>query len=169
MANTVAGQQETHTLIVLRHAHAGQGPGIPDAERELSERGIRDARRAASQLTPPDHVVCSTALRARQTWQQLSSELAAPAGPAVDYEPRIYSADTATLLDLVRGTGDEIGTLLLVGHNPTVHEFAHALLAEEAPASFPPASFAAIKLHGPWAELDQTRTRLAHSWTPPPA
>lgn len=154
------------TLVVLRHAHAGPGHGVPDAERELSERGIRDARSAARELSVPDHVICSTATRARQTWRLVGSRLSGQ--PDVTYESRVYTADPETLLDLVRSTGDDVQTLLLVGHNPTVHMFTHALLADQAPASFPPAALAVIEVSGEWSEVDVTRTNLLHAWSPTP-
>ncbi|TCP56186.1 phosphohistidine phosphatase [Tamaricihabitans halophyticus] len=140
-------------LTVMRHAHAAQGFGIEDAERELTEQGIREAHEAASAVGTVGQVLCSTATRARQTLR----ELRLPAEPNVDYESRIYSGDADTLLDLVRSAPDEAYGLLLVGHNPTVHLFCHSLLGDQTPASFPTAGLVRIAVRGPWHELDSTR------------
>ena len=60
------------TLILMRHSKAEEGPGKPDHDRELSDRGLRDARAAGAWLREeglvPDLVICSTAVRTRQTW-----------------------------------------------------------------------------------------------------
>ena len=69
-------------VLLLRHASAGEG--APDAERPLSERGreeaARIAERLASLLPPPEVALCSTARRARETFEALRAVLAPPPG-----------------------------------------------------------------------------------------
>ena len=68
-----------HTLAVLRHAKAVQDPGLDDKDRALTKRGLRDATAAGGRLREaqliPDLVLCSTALRTRQTWEQVRAAL----------------------------------------------------------------------------------------------
>jgi phosphohistidine phosphatase len=141
------------TLLLLRHASAASPQGTADAQRPLTELGFTEARRVGRELAAlaPQHVLCSPALRTRQTWQAVSVELKAQ--PQVDFEPSIYSAHAETLRELVWQTGDEIGTLLLIGHNPAVHELAWDLLGDQAPQHFPPASLAAVTFTGRWTDL----------------
>ncbi|MFC4908969.1 SixA phosphatase family protein [Actinomadura gamaensis] len=136
------------TLIVLRHAKAEDGFGKADTDRELTARGRRDAAAAGDWLRAhghaPDLVLCSPAVRTRQTLGELGL------GADVRYEPLIYANDAEELLQLVREAGDGVGTLLLVGHNPSVHGLVHDLAPDEAPQGFPTCALAVIDLPGPW-------------------
>ncbi len=147
--------ESKRTLIVLRHAKAAQVPGLADAERPLTGRGERDARRAGETLRSlglvPDLVLCSPSVRTRRTAELALAELA-PAAP-VDFNRDIYEACADDLLDLVRGTLPDVGTLLLVGHNPGVHELVMGLTTREGDSGFTPGAFAVIEVAGDWAEL----------------
>ena len=121
------------TLVLLRHAKSAW-PDLPDHERPLAPRGRRDApvmgrwlRRAAY---VPDTVLCSTARRARQTWQL--AEGALQDRPAVTFEHGIYGASAAGLLDVIRHAPSGARTVVVVGHDPAVQDLALAL-AETAP------------------------------------
>lgn len=141
------------TLLILRHASAANVNGTADDERPLTPSGFAEATRVGRDLAPvrPEQVLCSTALRTRQTWQQISAEL--PAQPKVAFEPAIYQADADALRELVWQTADDIRTLLLIGHNPAVHELAWSLLGSQAPQYFPPASLAVVTFTGGWTDL----------------
>ncbi|QXJ23165.1 histidine phosphatase family protein [Actinomadura graeca] len=138
------------TLIVLRHAKAVSGLGIPDIDRTLNDRGRRDAAAAGDWLREndlvPDRVLCSVAARTRETLERLA------VGADVLFEPRIYDNDPGDLLDLVSGTQGEVGRLLLVGHNPSVHQLVHDLTGE-APDAFPTCALAVIALPDGWADV----------------
>jgi phosphohistidine phosphatase len=152
------------TLIVLRHAKADSAPGTPDFERPLTARGRRDARAAGDELRAgrrlPDRVMCSPALRTRQTLQEL--RLDAP----VDYEDRVYDNDPQAILDLLRTQADEPGTLLLVGHNPSMHRLVLDL-GGGTDAGFPTAATAVIDFDGE-SDLWPGAGRLTAYWTPRP-
>ncbi|WP_026412261.1 SixA phosphatase family protein [Actinomadura oligospora] len=139
------------TLIVLRHAKTEDGFGKADADRELTGRGRRDASAAGDWLRAhgraPGLVLCSPAVRTRQTLGELKIDA------GVRYEPLIYANDADELLGLVRETGDEVGTLLLVGHNPSVHRLVHDLAPDEAPMGFPTCSLAVIGLPDAWSAV----------------
>ncbi|MER6331660.1 histidine phosphatase family protein [Streptomyces sp. NPDC001034] len=119
-------------LVVLRHAKSARPEGVPDSRRPLAPRGLRDAPAAGRALAEadllPDLALCSTAVRARQTWQLASAEWGTP--PPVRYEPRLYGADVPALLDVVRETPPEVETLLLVGHNPGLEDLLLTLAGD---------------------------------------
>ncbi|GLW08934.1 phosphohistidine phosphatase [Microtetraspora sp. NBRC 13810] len=156
----------SRTLIVLRHAKAGEAPGRPDRERPLTERGERDAKLAGVTLRDlglsPTRVFCSPAVRTRRTAELALAELA-PGAP-VSFERGIYEAYADELLDLVRAAEPETPTLMLVGHNPGVHELVMGLTGRERDPGFPPGAFAVIESADPWAEL--TAGRASIRWAP---
>jgi phosphohistidine phosphatase len=141
------------TLLLLRHATAANSPEGADEQRPLTRHGLAEAAAVGREIATwkPEHVLCSPAVRTRQTWQQVSAELAVQ--PKIAYEPGIYAATPDTLRELVWLVDDEIRTVLLVGHNPAVHELAWQLLGESAPRHFPPASLAVVTFDGDWTEL----------------
>jgi phosphohistidine phosphatase len=126
------------TLVLMRHAKA-EAPGeLPDIERPLTERGRADAGAIGSWLAAeglrPGLVICSPATRTRQTWQGVAIGLAAaePNGgsPEVHYEQKLYDGGRSELVDLVRAVSDDLTTVLVVGHNPTVSEVSLLLRPE---------------------------------------
>ena len=141
------------TLLILRHASAANEPGTADEDRPLTPMGRTEAARVGRELSaaPPELVLCSTALRTRQTWQQISAEL--PVQPKVDFDPAIYQANADILRELVWQADDDVTSLLLIGHNPAVHELAWYLLKEQVPQHFPPASLVRVTFTGAWQDL----------------
>ena len=167
----MGAMQDRHTLIVMRHAKAGELPGGPDFERALRPRGQRDSAAAGLWLAGrglyPGLVLCSAARRTRQTWQHLSGTLLAEfAGPAPEFvaEQRLYQADSEDVAEVVRATSDEIATVLYIGHNPAAAELVEQVAGAEP--AFPTAAIAVIRAGSHWAELDAGSGELVASWTP---
>ncbi|WP_327700000.1 SixA phosphatase family protein [Streptomyces sp. NBC_00459] len=119
-------------LVVLRHAKSAWPMGVDDHDRPLGPRGLRDAPAAGRVLAEadclPDLVLCSTAERARRTWELAAAEWDTP--PQVRHDPRLYGADVPELLAVVREVPLAVGTLLLVGHNPGLGELVLELAGE---------------------------------------
>ncbi|GAB3130905.1 SixA phosphatase family protein [Microbispora hainanensis] len=144
------------TLVVVRHANAGQVPGLLDTERPLTPGGERDARAAGEEIRrlAPELVLCSPSVRTRRTAELLG--LDAP----VEIERDIYEAYPDDLLGVLRRTDDEIASVVLVGHNPGVHELVVAL-TDARLDGFPPCAYAVIELDVPsWEELAPGSGRL---------
>ncbi|MFF1544601.1 SixA phosphatase family protein [Streptomyces sp. NPDC058291] len=120
-------------LVVLRHAKSAWPDGVPDHERPLAPRGLRDAPAAGRALADagfrPDLTLCSTAVRARRTWELAAAQWEAPPPPA-RFDPRLYAADVPEILEVVGETPAEVGALLLVGHNPGLEELVLDLARE---------------------------------------
>jgi phosphohistidine phosphatase len=166
-------------LVLLRHAKSAW-PDMPDHERPLARRGQRDAPVMGRWLRTaglvPDLVVCSTARRARETWQLAQSGLGA--APPVRLDDRVYQASAAALLDLIRRESGAARTLLVVGHDPALPGLA-LTLTEAAPdtqagagmldrmrAKFPTAAIAVFGCTGSWDDLGPGSARLACFITP---
>ncbi len=155
-----------HTLIVMRHAKAGELPGGPDFERPLKPRGRRDSAAAGDWLAEndfrPDAVICSAATRTRQTWQYLAPALGTE--PEFSAERGLYGADADDVAEAIRQGPDEVGTLMYIGHNPAAAQLVSMLTGLEP--EFPTAAIAVVALPGSWAELSAGDGRLLASWTP---
>lgn len=164
------GQQAGRTLLVLRHAKAAREPEQHDHERPLTRRGRRDATGAGAFLHDaglvPDRVRCSDAVRARQTWEKVRAGLGQDgARTRVGYDPRLYEAGAHALLGVVRENPDEDAVVLVVGHNPAVHQLVLDITGRSAMA-FPTAALAVITFTGDWAGLGPGTGDLARYWAP---
>lgn len=157
-------------LVLLRHAKS-DWPDVADHDRPLAKRGKRDApvvgRWLGASGYVPDAVVCSTARRARETWELVATGLAAVAPersrvPTVRYEPRVYEATVLGLLMLVREFDPAWRTAAIVGHNPGLAELTVGLASPDSPPpqAFPTAAVAVLGLPGPWAEAAPGKARL---------
>jgi phosphohistidine phosphatase len=157
------------TLLVLRHAKGvTSGPGVDDLTRELTGRGHKDAAAAGRWLKAaglaPDHVLCSPAIRTRQTWAGVSAALDG-GGPEPDYSRRLYLVGEDELLQFVRESPEGAGTVLTVGHNPASHQLVVDLTGQPVPA-FPTCALAVIRVPGSWADLAPGAAGLARLWSP---
>lgn len=130
-------------LWLLRHAKsAWDDPSLDDFARPLAPRGKKACRALARHMGEraiyPDMVLCSPAVRTRQTWERLEKRLSGGAPPKVPGEPRarfdtkLYLAESPTLLSLVRAVPAAVRELLVIGHNPGLEDFAQALTGTSA-------------------------------------
>ncbi|QVQ54668.1 histidine phosphatase family protein [Spiractinospora alimapuensis] len=131
----------------MRHARATgthhDAELTPDGERQADEVGSR--LRAAGLV--PDLVVCSDARRTRATADGVLAGLGAT--PPVEAESALYGASPDTTLELVTMTEPAVGTLLVIGHNPSMALLATGFL-DDAPDSFPPATVVVVELEVEW-------------------
>jgi len=162
-------QDYPRRLVLLRHAKSDWPEQTADHDRPLAARGRRDAPHVGRWLARagwmPDTVICSTALRARQTWDLASAALAAEAGgavPTIRFERRVYEATVLGLLMLVREFPPEERTVVIVGHNPGLAELAVGLAAPppDPPVSFPTAAVAVLGMPGSWASVGPGGAKL---------
>jgi len=158
--------QDSHRLIVMRHAKAGELPGGPDFERALRPRGQRDSAAAGQWLAAggfrPDLVICSAARRTRQTWQYVAAELGG--NPEFTVEQRLYQADGEDVAEIIRLTPATVGTLLYIGHNPAAAELVSLLTGSET--VLPTAAIAVMAIASDWADLAAGTGELVASWSP---
>ncbi len=148
-------------LGLLRHAKSDlDDAALRDFDRGLNDRGRRGAaligRHIAEQGIDWEAAIASPAMRVRRTLE--ASGL--PVTP--QFDDRVYLADAATLIDLLRHVEGDPASVLLVGHNPGLHELVFRLvdpdcetaLFARAAEKFPTAAFAVLELAiGAWAEV----------------
>jgi phosphohistidine phosphatase len=130
-------------LWLLRHGKAASDApwGGSDKDRPLTGRGRRDATALGSRLVgqdrlpgldgvpTPELVVCSAAVRTRQTADLIVEAMGG--GIQVDSYHSLYGADTELLLRYLREVDEGVRSALVVGHNPTVYQFAWELLDDD--------------------------------------
>jgi phosphohistidine phosphatase len=162
-------------IVLLRHAKA-DWPEVSDHDRPLADRGRRDAATAGRKLAdtgiPFDLALCSTATRTRETWKLAVQEM--PQRPRTLYEDRLYESSLGEILALLNEVPDEVGDLLVIGHNPGMHAVADALAGQADPdalarmtkSGFPTATYAVLEFTGPWKSVEHGVGRLTDYWAP---
>lgn len=140
-------------LVLFRHAKA-EPARVDDHSRVLAPRGSKDAAAAGEWLRgrqlAPDLTLVSTAERARQTWSCVGL-------PGARYDERLYLATDDELLEIIRETPEDVGTLVLVGHNPGLERLVWALddsphARDRSNRGLPTCALAVLAVDG-WADL----------------
>jgi phosphohistidine phosphatase len=140
-------------LILMRHAKAEtKSDSGQDFDRPLSARGRREAKTMGQVLAEagltPDIALVSSALRTCETW-----ELGSTAFPlaGVEFSRDIYNGSPMSILEMAQNRPESV--VLVVGHNPTLHDLALELLRDGATSAavvakvqsrFPPATAVAF-------------------------
>lgn len=166
----VLASSTVRVLYVLRHAKSDWSAayGGVDHERPLNARGLKAARtmgrRLADRQAVPDRILCSSAVRTRQT-----IELAVAAGNwnrTTILEPTLYLASPGSAVDLLREQSDEAHSILIVGHQPTCAELVRRLTGDDPPR-FVTAAVACVYLDiTSWNVVEPYCGRLAWFSTP---
>jgi phosphohistidine phosphatase len=121
-------------LMLLRHAKTeNDAPSGRDQDRRLDKRGRNDAAEIGGWIGRhppfPDSVLVSSAVRAHQTWDIVWEALKdSGREPQIELLPELYGADPSQLLETIRtASATDAKRLMVVGHNPGMHELALAL------------------------------------------
>jgi len=113
------------TLFTLRHAKAApKDPNVSDHDRPLDKVGKDDALRMGNLIKDkemiPSLIISSTALRA-QTTAELVAKGCIYQGDIV-LNPSLYEATPKDYLSILETLSDMYGSVLIVGHNPTIED-----------------------------------------------
>ncbi len=167
-------QTERMRLWLLRHAKSSwDEPDVDDLDRPLAHRGeqaadlMRDYLLAES--IQPQVVLCSSALRTRQTLARVLSAL----GPELEIhiEPGLYTFDAGSLLERVRAIPDGLSAML-IGHNPAIEELAVRLATrgdklDTLAQKFPTGALAELEFPtGSWHEVGTATGELTRFVVP---
>lgn len=115
-------------LFLLRHATAMPSSGGGDKERKLAHEGLIEAAALGVEMVKrhyhPAYVLCSPALRTRETYAQLPFD-------AVPHEfpEGLYNSGARDLLAHIHAVDDKNSSVLVIAHNPGIYELAASLCA----------------------------------------
>lgn len=118
-------------LILTRHAKSSwDDPLVADRDRPLNTRGQGAAKDLgqwlASRGYSPEQVLCSEALRTRETWEGIAPYL--QQAPAPEFKPALYNAGPDVMLAVLRHA--KADCVMILGHNPGIAEFASRIMAQ---------------------------------------
>jgi len=146
----------------MRHAKSARPHGVPDHDRPLAGRGRRDAQAAGrwflQEGPAPDLALCSTAVRARHTWEIVALSLP---GTSTRLVPDLYGAGPDGALEVLRRAPDAAQVLLVVAHEPTLSELTLTLAGQGSDewarhavgTKFATSGIAVLRHRGAWRSL----------------
>jgi phosphohistidine phosphatase len=154
---------------VMRHAKA-EPFAATDHERRLTDRGRSSARDVGTHLRDegvlPDHALVSSAVRTRETWD----EVVETSGVACEttFDDAVFTGSPDVVLEALRAVPADAHTVLFLGHNPTASYLCHLLddgggdpgASSQLMTGFPPAAVATLEVTVPWAELAPETARV---------
>jgi phosphohistidine phosphatase len=155
--------------MLLRHAKSSWAdPTLADVDRPLSPRGERASKKIAKHMlrnkARPDLVLCSSSLRTRQTLAAIAPSLGTRC--SIEVVPELYAASAEELFERLRMLPDSVESVMIIGHNPGLHDLALALASRgtERPrlhAKFPTGALATLALRrDTWAALHTGDAKL---------
>lgn len=158
-----------HRLVILRHAKSSWSDPLPDHDRPLNKRGLRDGVAAgewlAAHIGTVDRVLCSTATRTRLTWER--AQAGGARAHSVNFHDDIYENEVSEFEHLILGLPESVGTALFIGHWPGVLELAHHFGTEDAhpgwawmDEKFPTSGIAVLESEVPWRQLGDGGAKL---------
>jgi phosphohistidine phosphatase len=166
-------------LLLLRHAKSSwDDPRLSDHARPLNARGRRAASGMAAAMRDlglaPDIVLVSSARRTLQTLEALAP---LDGSPLIEPMDDLYLAPWSRLLQELRGVRETVRSVLLIGHNPGLHELALAIAGPAAMAAgtptarrlaegYPTGALCEFAIGLPWHQLDPGGGRLLRFLTP---
>ena len=165
-------------LLLLRHAKSSwevtatgfaASSTVSDIDRPLSRRGRTAAARMGEEIHTlgliPDRVLCSPAVRARQTLEYVSQTC--PGIGVTITERELYYGAGTDYIDIIRAGGGAARQLMVIGHNPVIHATAARLAARsnhrdagKLVARYPTAALAVFDVAGVWTDLTPQAANL---------
>ncbi len=162
-----------HQLLLMRHAKSSwDDPRMPDHARPLNARGRQAAARMREAMRElgfaPDVVLVSSARRTLQTMEALEPWEETPLIEPMD---GLYLVGAPQMLEILNGVAETARSVLLLGHNPGLHDLALLLVGRQPPAAnagaverlaqgYPTGALAEFLVPGPWQTLGSGGGRL---------
>lgn len=156
-------------LYLLRHAHALSQSDFGDKERSLSSQGKADARVLGEYMNSngfaPDIVLCSSAVRTRQTLEGVNQSLEVT---NIQFADILYNGSTGDYLYQIQRVSDDYRSILFIAHNPCIYELVCLLAAQGDDAllgrlsmGYSPATLSVIECDiGSWKDIQPVENTL---------
>jgi phosphohistidine phosphatase len=151
-------------LLLLRHAKSAWGDqSLADIDRTLAPRGQRAAQLIAEAIAKgglrPDRILCSPALRTRETLAALISHLG-DEDVEIEISHALYEPHAGDYCKVIADRGNAAEMLMVIGHNPAIQATAILLsgggdpaIASQIALKFPAGALAVLDFEGPWARI----------------
>jgi len=165
------------TLYILRHAKSVQNADTDDDhERPINKRGEKSCVTMGNYIKEqnlvPEQILCSTALRAKQTINNIMQTVGIDT--PIEYKKSLYMAMPLEVLEEVKEVGDETNKLMIVFHNPGAHKLALSLIGDGVPryiqhinSEYPTCALAAITFDiSSWKDISKNSGHLDDFVTP---
>jgi phosphohistidine phosphatase len=123
------------TVVLLRHGKSSWSDStLADIDRPLAPRGERASRKLAKYIRrkriQPALVLCSPSLRTRQTLEAVEASLGKRC--VVEVVPQLYVASEQELLEQLQALPESVSSVMVIGHNPGLHNLALVLASRGA-------------------------------------
>ena len=150
-------------IFVLRHAKSSwDNVNLSDHDRPLADRGIKDAAKLCAFVKKRGHkldkVLCSTAKRAKETYDLIADGFNYEIDKTT-FTDKLYFGDVTDVIRDLRELDDSLNSILIVGHNPTLHHLVE-LLTNEQIDRFTTCNLAIISQDGEWITLNSHKCSL---------
>jgi phosphohistidine phosphatase len=166
-----------HQLLLLRHAKSSwDDPELADHARPLNLRGRKAAAAMAAEMRRlsllPDLVLVSSARRTLQTLAALDPW---DKPPAIEPLDALYLASADDILQTIQGAAETARSVMVVGHNPGLHDLAMQLAGPDAGGDkqvqrltegYPSGALAEFSVQAPWGDLGRRTARLVRFLLP---
>ena len=150
-------------IFVLRHAKSSwDNVNLSDHDRPLADRGIKDAAKLCAFVKKRGHkldkVLCSTAKRAKETYDLIADGFNYEIDKT-NFTDKLYFGDVTDIIRDLRELDESLNSILIVGHNPTLHHLVE-LLTNEQIDRFTTCNLAIISYAGKWITLNSHKCSL---------
>lgn len=158
------------TIYLLRHAKAVTADdATPDIKRTLLKEGKNEAKDMAKEFSAkvmlPELLISSTAKRAVETARIFAKEVGYKKKKIIRNE-KLYANDSAVILDLIKTLSDSADSVMIVGHNPSISQFA-ALLSQSFQDELPSCGLLGIKFNArKWREIKEGEGEMIYNSYP---
>ena len=160
-------------IHLLRHAKSSwDNPALGDFDRPLAPRGVKAAARMAQWIREsdvrPELVLCSSAVRARETLAGVQDALESP---RIEIEDGLYAASGDSLAARLRRLSDDVGVVMLVGHNPGLADLCLMLAQpsterDRIAEKLPTGALVTLETDSHWIDLDPECAVIVHFMAP---
>lgn len=149
----------------MRHAKSSWEEGsLKDFDRPLNDRGIKDAPRMGRYLEElgiiPDNIICSPALRAKQTILSVAEVLGLES-EKITWDEDLYFRGAMSYIQAIKRVNGPSSAVLIAGHYPMVSDVVSTLIGQELRGHFSTATIACVEVNiESWDALDEGTCKL---------